>query len=179
MLSWSWRSIKLLLLHLVGFYITLPTLMMYSQTQIKIKYIISELIIWFGIDHECSQANAQRLLLFCAICPGFMFVILPLQTEKGRTSWESKTVRIKVSSWRQYNDSAGVWEIWGRPREESGDSGHLGTDAVILAEWLLKFRKKKSSTFIFKGKAVEQLDCWPLKIKTKQIWGASSPLCVE
>ena len=35
MLSWSWRSIKLLLLHLVGFYITLPTLMMHGQTQIK------------------------------------------------------------------------------------------------------------------------------------------------
>ena len=30
-----WRSIKLLLLHLVGFYITLPTLMMHGQTQIK------------------------------------------------------------------------------------------------------------------------------------------------
>ena len=35
MLSWSWRSIELLLLHLVGFYITLPTLMMHGQTQIK------------------------------------------------------------------------------------------------------------------------------------------------
>jgi len=34
-LSWSWRSIKLLLLHLVGFYITLPTLMMHGQTQNK------------------------------------------------------------------------------------------------------------------------------------------------
>ena len=36
MLSWSWRSIKLLLLHLVGFYITLPTFIMHGQTQIKI-----------------------------------------------------------------------------------------------------------------------------------------------
>ena len=35
MLNSSWRSIKLLLLHLVGFYITLPTLMMHGQTQIK------------------------------------------------------------------------------------------------------------------------------------------------
>ena len=35
LLSWSWRSIKLLLLHLVGFYITLPTLMVHGQTQIK------------------------------------------------------------------------------------------------------------------------------------------------
>ena len=34
MLSWSWRSMKLLLLHLVGFYIALPTLMMHGQTQI-------------------------------------------------------------------------------------------------------------------------------------------------
>ena len=33
MLSWSWRSIKLSLLHLVGFCITLPTLMMHGQTQ--------------------------------------------------------------------------------------------------------------------------------------------------
>ena len=44
---WSdhWRSIKLLLLHLVGFYITLPTLMMHGQTQIK-SYLLhrSELI---------------------------------------------------------------------------------------------------------------------------------------
>jgi len=32
--------------------------------------------------------------------------------------------------------------LGGRPREVSGDSGHLGIDAVILAEWLLKFRKK-------------------------------------
>ena len=30
-----WRSIKPLLLHLVGFYFTLPTLMMHGQTQIK------------------------------------------------------------------------------------------------------------------------------------------------
>ena len=35
MLSSSWRSMKLLLLHLVGFYITLPTLIMHGQTQIK------------------------------------------------------------------------------------------------------------------------------------------------
>ena len=35
MLSWSWRSVKLLSLHLVGFYINLPTLMMHGQTQIK------------------------------------------------------------------------------------------------------------------------------------------------
>ena len=35
--NWAdhWRSIKLLLLHLVGFYFTLPTLMMHGQTQIK------------------------------------------------------------------------------------------------------------------------------------------------
>ena len=30
-----WRSIKRLLLHLIGFYFTLPTLMMHGQTQIK------------------------------------------------------------------------------------------------------------------------------------------------
>ena len=36
MSSWSWRSIKLLLLHLVGFYITLPTLLMHGRTEIKL-----------------------------------------------------------------------------------------------------------------------------------------------
>ena len=50
MLSWSWRPIKLLLLHLVGFYITLPTLMMRGQTQIKFRNYLfyNDKLIWFS-----------------------------------------------------------------------------------------------------------------------------------
>ena len=49
MLSWSWRSIKLLLLHLVGFYITLPTLMMHGQTQTKLALWFSDLVWSCGL----------------------------------------------------------------------------------------------------------------------------------
>ena len=48
MLSWSWRSIKLLLLHLVGFYITLPNLCCFNNTHSAILFpaSLSTLIIF-------------------------------------------------------------------------------------------------------------------------------------
>ena len=54
MLSWSWRSIKLLLLHLVGFYITLPSLMMHGQAQIKYKCV---LVLATTADWNSSHFN--------------------------------------------------------------------------------------------------------------------------
>ena len=92
MRSWRWAKVcpkhvelileisKLLLLHLVGFYITLPTLMMHGQTQIKFslsvcisvkcfeslclavsvgwaKYILSE-VCDVGTPRELSQLGA-------------------------------------------------------------------------------------------------------------------------
>ena len=71
MLSWSWRSIKLLLLHLVGFYITLPTLMMHGQTQIKFTTNMipfqkhhPECVTWVGtlIKMWVNNTNITKIL---------------------------------------------------------------------------------------------------------------------
>ena len=45
---------KLLLLHLVGFYITLPTLMMHGQTQIKPTKHITKIV------HDCRRTEGKR-----------------------------------------------------------------------------------------------------------------------
>ena len=63
--SWSWRSIKLLLLHLVGFYITLPKVMMHGQTQIKVsKYIFSQNFI-----KRLYTLNTNKIFIQMLNCP--------------------------------------------------------------------------------------------------------------
>jgi len=70
-LNWPWRSIKLLLLHLVGFYITLPTGMSWPTTNVlsnKIRQCLYRL--WrFHISrqftvqctlHENTACNYKR-----------------------------------------------------------------------------------------------------------------------
>ena len=47
----QWRSIKLLLLHLVVFYFTLPTLMMHGQTKIKFLH----LLCWSLLNRVCPN----------------------------------------------------------------------------------------------------------------------------
>jgi len=49
----SCRSIKLLLLHLVSLYITLPTLMMHGQTQIK-KSLLYIIAFIYKMCDECK-----------------------------------------------------------------------------------------------------------------------------
>ena len=72
MLSWSWRSIKLLLLHLVGFYITLSTLMLHGQTQIKFTSLSLLLMrvcvcVWWGGVHVQVGAETIRRFKFSAM----------------------------------------------------------------------------------------------------------------
>ena len=57
------RSIKLLLLHLVGFYFTLPTLMMHGETQIKwywnIVFTLCGLRIWEGSNRNDAIRSCE------------------------------------------------------------------------------------------------------------------------
>ena len=61
-----WRSIKMLLLHLVGFYFTLPTLMMHGQTQFKFSltdYKINfRVLVWkeYREKTSCTADSPER-----------------------------------------------------------------------------------------------------------------------
>ena len=68
MLSWSWRSIKLLLLHLVGFYFTSPTLTMHGQTQIKNNHVSSSHVT---LSHVVILTKSEQRpgVIACKVLP--------------------------------------------------------------------------------------------------------------
>ena len=115
MLSWSWRSIKLLLLHLVGFYITLPTLMMHGQTQIKIMCFL-KCVLGDGIIKELWPPRSPDLSPFNFHMWGHVYSNNPLTrthqiklkyrffnfTRRTSTSKE-KSVKCDVCMWVKRN----------------------------------------------------------------------------
>ena len=124
MLSWSWRSIKLLLLHLVGFYITLPNLCCFNNTHSAILFpaSLSTLIIflfhmtlhnWFEWisatgNHLISEIisawfMSSDIKFYCCVLvfnyfelSTLIYVIVSTQMQWQNAMWLRRTCRLCV-----------------------------------------------------------------------------------
>ena len=72
---------KLLLLHLVGFYFTLPTLMMHGQTQIKLTNVYKKYL------HEGGEEEEEDTLQFKHLFRNSQYMSGSSGASKHCTEW--------------------------------------------------------------------------------------------